>query len=374
MLQAIAGLIILSMMLPSLIGLWDMGITKTQQRVAAEHLQAVSRASSQYVRKHQTTLISSATPSSGPTVTVDNLVADGLLPTGFKSRNLWGQNYQVYIRQPQPDALQAIVLTQGGRAATLKFINSTVPGAAVMAGGAGGYVPSGVLPGQSTDQLLGAGGGWAISLPGMGISSPGPGHLGALSSFDSSSLGQDFLYRVAVPGNPELNAMQTELDMTDHAIRNVSEVQFVERDIDTEACTTPEEQGRVFLDRAQGLYLCRNNALEVIGDTGNSAQIRRITLARNGDKIDKPICAPNTNTLPMIFVAPSIAEVGPEAPPISSLQTWATSLSDTQWQVHLRILISDKNLSLDNSGWVYPAENYARIMTLATCGRDVVTP
>ena len=77
----------------------------------------------------------------------------------------------------------------------------------------------------------------------------------------------------------------------------------------------------------------------------------------------------------MIFVAPSIAEVGPEAPPMSSLQTWASSLSDTQWQVHLRVLTSDKKLSPDDSGWVYPEENYARIMAMTMCARDaVVTP
>ena len=371
MLQALAGIIIFLLFMPGLSNLWDMGATRLQQRQAAEHLQFVTKASAQYVRKHQTTLLAQSSATSGPTITVSDLVTDKLLPVGFRERNVWGQVYQIHVRQPETNALQAIVLTSGGRTTNAKkFANITIPGAAAMLGGAGGYIPSGVIPGQSAGQLLGAGGGWSINLSSLGIASPGAGHLGALSSFDSSSLGQDQLYRVAVPGNPELNAMQTELDMTDHAIRGVSELQFTEREITDEACTTPEEQGRVFLDKNQGLYLCRNNSLEVIGDTGNSAQLREATVAKNGDIVKKPLCPTGTGTTPMIFTAPAIAEAGPEAPPMSSLQTWATSLSDTQWRVQMRVLTSNKTLNgADGDGWVYPGDNYNRIMVFTTCAK-----
>lgn len=370
MYNALAGLIIFLVFLPAVMAAWDVGVVATQQRLAADHLQAVTRASVQYVRKNQTRLLTSTSATSGPVISVAELVQDKLLPVGFQEQNLWKQNYQIYMRQPEPKALQAIVLTREGRTVTTKFANVTVPGAAALVGGAGGYIPSGVLPGQSADQLVSAG--WAINLASMGIASSGPGHMGALTSFDTSSFGQDYLYRVAVPGNPEVNEMSTELDMTEHAIRNISEMQFTERKIDTESCANPEEQGRVFLDKEQGLYLCRNNALEIIGDTGNGVLFKKAILSKNADTIEKPVCPPNTDTVPMIFVSPSIAEAGPEAPPISSFQTWATSLSDTQWQVHLRVLTSSKKLSADDSGWVYPAEDYGRIMTMTMCAKDVV--
>lgn len=373
MYQAMAGIIIFIMLMPSLAGLWDVGVVSQQQRIAAEHLHSVTRASAQYVRKHQTALLASAKPSSGPVINVGDLVTDKLLPSGFLGRNLWGQTYQIYIRQPETNALQAIILTTGGRKITDKFANVTVPGAAAMMGGAGGYIPSGVIAGQSTGLLLGSGGGWSVTLSSMGIPSPGAGHLGALSSFDSSTLGQDYLYRVAVPGNKELNAMQTELDMTDHAIRNVSDLQFEEREITDESCTAPEDQGRIFLDRLRGLYLCRNNSLEIIGDSGNSALLRQVQLARNGESIEKPICPTGTGTVPMIFTAPALASAGPEAPPMSSVQTWATPMSDTHWQVHLRLLTANKALSPDDSGWVYPLEDYGRIMTLTMCARETAT-
>ena len=301
-------------------------------------------------------------------MSVSDLINDNLLMQGFSQRNVWGQSYQVYFRQPRANELQAIVLTTGGWTNnSAKFENVIVPSAALFAGGAAGFVPSCDVPGQSADTLHGAGGGWILQLGALGIPSPGPGHLGSLGTFDESALGQDFLYRVAVPGHPELNAMQTELDMTGHAIRQVSELQFTEREISTESCTD-EEQGRVFLDKNQGLYLCRNNRLETIGDTGNSTLLREASLARNGDMISKPVCPTNTGTIPMIFTAPSIAAAGPDAPPISAFQSWAVSADDTKWQVFLRLLTSSKSIG-DGTGWVYPIDDFNRISVFTTCAR-----
>lgn len=374
---SIGAALMVILMLPQLIGWWEAGNTATQQQLIANHLLVVTRAARQYVNRHQDTLLVQASPSAGPSITVENLVNEGFLPDGFQPRNAWLQEYEVHVRQPQTGTLQAIVITTGGRTnETDKFRNVVVPGAAALVGGAGGHIPMSILPGQSENMLQGAGNGWTLDLGAVGIASPGAGHLGAVSSYDSSALGQDFLYRVAVPGQPELNAMQTTLDMTDHAIRNVSELQFEEREINGEACTTPEEQGRVFLDREQGLYLCRNNSMEIIGDSGNSALLKRTTVAKNGERITKPVCAPNTDTVPTIFTAPSIAEAGPQAPPLTSVQTWATSLSDTEWQIHMRVQTPDKSLSTngDNSGWVYPQENYGRILVLTMCAKQDAKP
>lgn len=374
LIEVIGALIIMIIVLPSLLGMWEKGFVEMQKRQAADHLVRVSKAAGSYVRKHQATLLSSTTADSGPTVSVATLITENLLPTGFSNVNVWGQGYAAYIRQPQAKELQAIVLTSGGRGTGQSiFASATVPSAALMAGGAAGFIPTGKLPGQTAGTLHGAGGGWVVSLGALGIPSPGEGHLGALATFDSAALGQDFLYRVAVPGHEELNAMTTELDMTDHAIRGVKELQFVEREITGESCTNPEDQGKLFLDRVQGMYLCRNNALEIIADTGNATLFKTAQLAKNGETIAKPVCPPNTGTVAQIFTTPVIAEAGPDAPPISSFQAWATSLNDTEWLVHLRLLTPSKTLSPDGSGWVYPEADYGRIMTLTTCTK-AVTP
>lgn len=372
MIEVIGALFILAFLLPKLADLINVGFLDTQKRQAADHMVLVNRASANYVRKHHADLLSKTSATSGPTVSVADLVDDGLLPNGFRNRNVWGQEYAIYIRKDATsNYLRAVVLTTGGRGQDkTSFVSTVVPGAAALMGGAGGFVPTGDIPGQTADTLQGTGGGWILSLGAIGVPSPGPGHLGALTSFDSTDLGQDFLYRVAVPGHPELNAMQTELDMTDHAIRRVSELQFVEREITDESCTSADEQGRVFLDKLQGLYLCRDNSLEIISDSGNSSLLKKTTVAKSGDHIEKPTCAAGTNTVPAIFTAPSIFEAGPEAPPLTAVQTWAVSLSDTEWQVFARVQTPDKSLSLDNTGWVYPEENYGRILVMTTCAKE----
>lgn len=369
LLGAIGAILIFIVMIPQFITMWEQGNSATQQRVCADHLRMVVRAAGSYVGKHQDTFLSQAQAGSGPSFTVPDMIRDGLLPQGFSERNLWQQSYIVHVRQPEQGSLQAVVLTTGGRGASdgpASFANVVVPGAAALAGGSGGYIPTGVLPGQPSTTLQGAGGGWALDLASVGIASPGAGHLGALSTYDASSLGQDFLYRVAVPGMPELNAMQTELDMSDHAVDNAQSVQFVEREISSESCTADEDQGRMFLDREQGLYLCRNHSLEIVSDTGNAAHFKEAAVVANGARVTKPACAPGTNTTPAIYVAPQLAAAGAQAPPITAFQAWATSVSSTEWQVHLRLQTPNPNLG-DDENWISPAADYARILVLTQC-------
>lgn len=145
LIEVIGGLLILAMLMPMLLNIMNMGFLDTQKRQAADHLALVSRAAASYVRKHQTTLISQASATSGPTISVADLVSDGLLPDGFRDRNVWGQSYGIYIRKDAAsDHLRAVVLTTGGRAnATDNFLNAVVPGAAALLGGSGGFVPTG---------------------------------------------------------------------------------------------------------------------------------------------------------------------------------------------------------------------------------------
>ncbi|MDQ7830645.1 MAG: shufflon system plasmid conjugative transfer pilus tip adhesin PilV [Desulfovibrionaceae bacterium] len=368
LIEVLGALVILFILLPSLANLWMMGTEEVEKRQAADQLTEVSRAAAAYVRKNYTTLVGQTTASSGPSITTAPLVSGGFLQSGFQGRNVWGQSYQIYFRQPASGSIQAVVLTTGGRghdASRPKFGTATVPAAAAMAGGSGGFVPTGLVPGQSADTLRGAGGGWTLSLASLGISSPGAGHLGASSTFDSGSLGQDFLYRVAVPGHEELNAMQTELDMTDHAIRGVSEIQFTPRSYSSGETCNSDDEGKVFLDSDQGVYICRNGHMEIVADSGNSSLLKTATLAKSGDTIAKPTCPPGTDTTPQIFVSPAIAAAGQSAPPMTSFQAWAVSLNATQWRVYLRMLTTD-----DSLGWVYPEADYGRILVCTLCAKD----
>ena len=63
LIEAIGVLLILAMLLPKLSDMVFLGLMDTQKRQAADHLALVSRASANYVRKHQTTLSSQPPPA-----------------------------------------------------------------------------------------------------------------------------------------------------------------------------------------------------------------------------------------------------------------------------------------------------------------------
>ena len=367
LIELVIALTVIGVLMPIVYQHWQIGYIAEQQSHAADQLRQVNDASDAYIKRHFDTLLSSTTPSSGPQITIDQLVNDGLLPEGFRNSNIWGQSYEIYVRKPHENTLNSITITRGGREHKEgdSFATLTVPGAALRLGGAGGFVPTGALPGQQDGTLHGAAGGFILDLAALGITSPGPGHLGAYSAFDEYDLGTDYLYRGEVPGHPEYNQMQTELDMTGHGIENVGSVQYVSRTVtDGESCST-EDEGKMFLDELQGMYLCRNGMLVLMADTGNSTQFKMSTVANNGDRIAKPSCAPAPGTSPQIYVAPAIASSGSQSPAMSALQAWATSVSATEWQVHLRVL----NTS-NSDAWVYPTPEYGRVMVFTTCTKQ----
>lgn len=285
--------------------------------------------------------------------------------------NVWGQDYAVYVRQPRAGELVGVVLTRNGQQHSVsnpKFGATTVPATATLVGGEGGFVPTGDVPGQSSSSLLGAFGGWQLDLTGMGIPSPGAGHLGYLTSFSPSQLSQDFLYRVAVPGAPELNAMQTELDMTDHAIRGIRETQFVAHSVADLAgldCTDPTQDGRMFLHDNEGLYLCRDGRLEVVTDSGNSIMGREVTIADNDETIAKPVCPADTDLAPQIYVSHmAVGTTAALSAPIIAVQTWASDLDADNWQVHMRIKTDD---IFNYDVWQSPAPDVGKILVLTSC-------
>lgn len=353
------------------------GSLRVERRLVAENMLVLADAAKLYVRKHNAQLAGSAGPTSGPQISLAALRSEGLLRPNFSDRNMWGQQYSIYVRSSGSDLLRIIIVTSGGRSRSKKFNNTVVPGAAALIGAAGGYTPTGNISSIPAGVMQGAGNNWRIPFSSVGITNPGPGHLVYVSDYDASDLAHEFLYRVEIPGNPELNAMRTELDMTDHAIENVKEVQFVERTIGPETCKNAEDQGRIFLDRERGMYLCRDGHFELLSDTGNATVLKELTVVPSETLIDKPICPSQTDTVPSIFVAPSIAEAGQESSPIAAFQAWAESVSTKQWKVRLRVLLSDKALALelnggvDTGGWVSPGPNYNRLLVITTCGKPV---
>ncbi|MDR2572786.1 MAG: hypothetical protein LBC94_00330 [Desulfovibrio sp.] len=104
----------------------------------------------------------------------------------------------------------------------------------------------------------------------------------------------------------------------------------------------------------------------MIADTGNSIPVKTSELKVSEDFVTKPVCPPQTNTEPQIFVAPAIMASGHDAQQLNAIQAWAVSIDDTKWQVHMRLL-AGKTSGANN--WVYPTAEYNRILAITMCAK-----
>ncbi|MNT46427.1 hypothetical protein D3C72_1830680 [compost metagenome] len=161
------------------------------------------KAALQFVQDEAATLVAQATASVPVSVTPAMLVNGGYLPAGFSVTNVFGQTWLLQVMQPTPNNLQALVTSQGGRAIT---DTRQLVQIAAQAGAQGGFVP---YAGQNGDPTMvptrayGAYGAWQVPL--ANYTNPGSGRLASLLAFTGAQANNGYLYRVQVPGAPELN-------------------------------------------------------------------------------------------------------------------------------------------------------------------------
>ncbi len=180
--------------------------------VAARQLYAVTQAAKGYITAYAGTIEATATSTTPATITVPMLVSTGFLPQGFGAVNPYQQGWVVEVLQPSPGDLQALALSTGGQPIPPR----DAPRIGAEAGSAGGTVTSAGTAQGSYD-------GWTVSL--TNYPNPGVGHLAALIDYSNGQLQNDYLYRTAVPGQPQLNTMQTSLGMGGNDINNANNVQ-----------------------------------------------------------------------------------------------------------------------------------------------------
>lgn len=418
--EVLGAILVAGLMLTLLTGVVQRGSVWMEQASAASHLRMVAEAFEGYASLHETELLADAGQASGPSVTLEDLAREGFLPQGFAATNLWNQDYVLHVRKIElsfqaegteggdgsdDDAqtisrLALVVLTSGGRgsvydADNATFLNVHVPGAAARAGVHAGYIPGRDRDGVTASDLVSGQGSYVLPLADLGIASPGPGHLGAylvLGAREESS-SDNFLHRVTVPGRPDLNQMETDLDMTGNAIVNTGFVRLDEHDLvagssplEGEGSVCSEEDlGKLFLDKNFGLYLCRLvrgedgselPQLALLSDSANAVSIQGMTLAADNELIEKPLCASGTGAEAQIFVAPALASSGPSSPAMAALRAWASVENETHWRVHIRV----KNTEHDTGSWYEPAQEgtsslaYGAAQVITACVRKSQDP
>ncbi|QYY33735.1 shufflon system plasmid conjugative transfer pilus tip adhesin PilV (plasmid) [Cupriavidus pinatubonensis] len=185
-------------------------------RNAADQQLLVAKGARKYLDDNIGTVtasLSGTTPISIPFATVQNA---GYIPAGLSATTPYGQSYNIVVRRPSATAtkLEALVVTSGGTAMSPKNALRI----ARMQRGAGGYIAP-----SNPNLISGADSQWGSLASDFGMA-PGAGHVAtALFSSDGDGSG-DYLWRNAIPGRPELNRMNTAIDMNNQDINNAKTV------------------------------------------------------------------------------------------------------------------------------------------------------
>jgi len=204
-------------------------------QAAAEHAKQVLDATNRFIKDNYSTV----TAAAAPLATYTPATVSAYLPSNFNTTSPYGQTYSIRVYQPSANKLETMIVTTGGET----IAETNLRKIAQLMGAAGGYVSS-----TNTAVAQGAYGGWQMSFTNYGTT-PGAGKLAMALFFQDGSLVSDYLYRNAVPGHPELNQMNTPLNMRAQATENTSDALCVVGDATT--------YGRIAVDGVGAVLSCQ---------------------------------------------------------------------------------------------------------------------
>lgn len=211
-----------SMMLYGLTAMIDTSLEDVKGQQASLHQARIADAARKYVSANYKTLKDTAyDPSIVIPVSVDDLITQNFLPAGFAQKNAYDQTTCLLVRQPVAGSgkLETLVVTSGGQPIEDRHLGVI----ASHSGEGGGYIADaapttahGASWSMSTAGYQGvpcAAGGTAVLAGDAGDA----GHLVSNLFYDGPGY-NDFLYRFAVDGRPDLNKMHTPLRFAEDAI------------------------------------------------------------------------------------------------------------------------------------------------------------
>ena len=196
----------------------DRYATDVKNTVVADQLKRTAEAARSYIKDNYSTIVATATSSTPFLITNTMLVSAGYLPTGTPATNGFGQSTCTLVLQPSANKLQGLVVAEGGTT-----VDDVTLGALVsLIGSSAGSV---LLSSPST--ITGAMGGWSIPVATYdnrtnnqnrrcdgttsGAVRVQVGHNAVALWFENSFAQASTLYRDAVPGQPQLNTMNTPI-------------------------------------------------------------------------------------------------------------------------------------------------------------------
>ncbi|SHN12655.1 shufflon protein, N-terminal constant region [Pseudomonas asturiensis] len=211
--ELIFALIVVSLMTAIGINVASNWSASQSYLVAAQQQQTVAEAASRYL-KDNFIAVSNAANAAPVQVTVPMLRNAGYLAAGFSDNNAFGQTFLALARKSGSTQLESIVITTGGE--SIDEIGTRE--IAENLGGTGGFVPV-----ATPTTVQGTRGGWQVNLTNFGIN-PGAGHTASALFLLDGTLANDYLYRNFIAGKPELNRMNTGLDMGANNVTNANNI------------------------------------------------------------------------------------------------------------------------------------------------------
>jgi hypothetical protein len=191
---------------------WGQWANNRDDNVNAGQFQQAMKGANTWLNSNSSTLAGSAV--------IPWSTLAGSMPTGLSATNTWGQSYQLAVQvvgTAPNQQVNAALETVGGATVPENRLRSITQ----QIGTAGGYVVK-ATPTTAT----GGQGGWGpvtLSLFGGTSANVGVGHLvGALFYQSAASINGTYLWRNAVPGQPQLNQMETAIDLNNNNLNNVA--------------------------------------------------------------------------------------------------------------------------------------------------------
>ena len=253
--EVLGALAITAVLLLGLTAMIDASMDEVKGQQTAQHQEQVVNAANKYITTNYAALVTSTSDGSVVTITLAQLKTDGFLSNSFSNTNTFNQTPCILVRQSSSGKLDALVATYGGMA----IPDRDIPLVAMYAGQGGGYIST-MAPGTAR------GASWSLDTTAYrGVACSGTtvlngtaandgGHLVSSLFYDGpGQLSTDFLYRNAVPGQPELNQMKTPIHMVPG-----SNAQALEDDSTDPRCTVASGTGKIAIDASGHVLSCQS--------------------------------------------------------------------------------------------------------------------
>lgn len=196
-----------------------------RDKASAEHLRLLSDAAQRMARDNYQAWSTGAARAITPGgADADSVAFRNYLPQNF-GNNSYRQTWRVLTRPRAGGLVDVLVVTGGDGAANPVAMaprsRSQVVGlAGIRAGQFDGGVVRGAFGAWRLDDTTG------FALNAGGFTNP---VLASYVFLDNNTVFNDYLYRVAVPGRPELNRMSTNLDMANNDINNARNITNIQQ-------------------------------------------------------------------------------------------------------------------------------------------------